>query len=343
MEGFGTIRAVGAAIALVVFSALLSGCGAGSSPPAGGVALKRGGELAAWSPNGRLLAAPATGEIDLVGLDGAPVRQLAVPGVRSPTWPCECRLGWSEDGRRILFVTRRGPKGTPSTVGSVGLAGGSVRREDLGVPAGNAAWSPRGWPLVFAANSGAYELNTPQRGPRPDLWRLDGLGGRPRRILSQPGSELRPQISPDGTKVLYVRKYKGRRNVWVVNLDGSNPHPVTSGLLIASAVWAPDSKDIAVSGFSARGQGSRLYVEPASGPRRNPLRGVSDVSDGLAWTPNGRWIAYGALDGTIWRIRPDGRDRERIGSLPHHDIRRLLYSPDGRHLAYAAVKVEELD
>jgi WD40 repeat protein len=322
----------------------LFGCGGGGSPPAGGVALKEGGELAAWSPDGRLIAAPGTAKINLLSVDGSVLRSFAVPGIHFATWPCECRLGWSKNGRRILFLTRRGPDGGGATVGTAGVEGGSLQREELGVPAGDAAWSPQGWPLVFVVNSGAYEFNTPHRGPRPNLWRLDGLHAKPYPILSQPGTEFRPQFSPDGTKVLYVRKDKGRRSVWVVDADGSNPHAVAPGFLLASAAWAPDSKRIAVTGVRREGSDSRLYVAPISARRLKALpgtTGVTGVTTAPAWTPDGRWITYG-VDNTIWRVRPDGSGREQIGDLPaHHEIRRLLWSPDGKHLGYAAIKRDE--
>jgi dipeptidyl aminopeptidase/acylaminoacyl peptidase len=326
---------------VVVFAALsfcLFGCGEGGSPPADGVALKEGGELAAWSPDGRLIAAPGSGEINLVDPGGSVVRRIRAPGVQHGIWPCECRLGWSRDGDRILFVTRRGAGTKTSSVGSVDRAGGRMRRVPLGVPAGDSTWSPHGWPLVFVVNSGAYEFNTPHRGPRPNLWRLDSLGSKPYPILRQPGTEIRPVFSPDGTKVMYVRKRKGSRDIWVVNADGSNPHPIATRLLFGSAAWAPNSRQIAVAGAVGSQRPTELYLVRASGGDRESVAGVSRLISALGWTPDGHWITYGDLGGTIWRIRPDGSGREQIGEVPDHLIRRLLWSPDGKHLAYAALK-----
>lgn len=44
-----------------------------------------------------------------------------------------------------------------------------------------------------------------------------------------------PQISPDGSKVIYVRNFKdvmidkNLSNLWMVNFDGSNNRPLTTG------------------------------------------------------------------------------------------------------------------
>jgi len=326
---------------LAVLSVWLFGCGSGGSPPAGGVALKEGGELAAWSPNGQWIAAPGERRIDLIDRDGATAGRLTVPGIRHATWPCECRLGWSPGGRYVLFMTRRWPGGDGASVGSVDRVTGAVRQRNLGEPAGDAAWSPSGWPLVFVVNSGAYEFNTPHRGPKPNLWRLDGLHSRPHPILRQAGTEAKPQFSPDGTQVAYVRKLKGQRQLWVVNSDGSHPHAVATDLLSVSFAWAPDATSLALAASFIGGRGNAIYTTPTSDGRPRRVSGSGDATGAVAWTPDGRWITYGGLGGTIWRMHPDGGDRQKIGELPEHLIRRLLWSPDGKHLAYAAIEQEE--
>jgi Tol biopolymer transport system component len=301
------------------------------------VALKEGGELAAWRPDGKLLAAPSTNRISLIGLDGAVKRQLLAPGVKFATWPCECRLGWSRSGSDILFLTTR-QHGHAATVGSVAARGGPPRTARLGLPAGDAAWSPDGWPLVFVANAAGR-----RDGPSQDLWRLDGLGARPHKLLAEAGEERHPQFSPDGTHLLYLRDHGGWRSAWVVNADGSNPHRVARRLWLAVAAWSPDSGRVAVAGSPTPGSSSRLYLVSAAGGRSRPVRGVSQVWAALAWSPDGHWIAYSRPGGEIWRVHPDGSRNEKIGDIPDHDVRRLLWSPDGRHLAYTARFIDESD
>ena len=44
-----------------------------------------------------------------------------------------------------------------------------------------------------------------------------------------------PQISPDGSKIIYVRNFKdvmtdkNLSNLWIINFDGSNNRPLTTG------------------------------------------------------------------------------------------------------------------
>ena len=69
----------------------------------------------------------------------------------------------------------------------------------------------------------------------------------PTKLLSQQKSNLElldifsmeyvsdPQISPDGTRIIYVRNFKdvmsdrNLSNLWIVNYDGSNNRPLTTG------------------------------------------------------------------------------------------------------------------
>src|SRR5260221_407912 len=58
-----------------------------------------------------------------------------------------------------------------------------------------------------------------------------------------------PQISPDGQRVVYVRNFmdvkkdRRRSNLWIVNVDGSDHRPLTSGDgNDRSPRWSPDSK-----------------------------------------------------------------------------------------------------
>jgi dipeptidyl aminopeptidase/acylaminoacyl peptidase len=334
----GRVRWTLAAVAVGLLS--LAGCGKSGSQPRNGVALKRGGELAAWSPDSRWIAAPDISKIDLIDPDGGSVGSNRVAGVRPFIWPCECRLGWSRDSRRILFLARR-TQTRAASVGSVDRATGKVHRVSLKVPAGDAAWSPDGWPLVFVANSGAYEFNTPHRGPTPDLWRLDGLHSRPHPLLRQPGNETKPQFSPDGKEIAYLRRLKGERQLWVVDADGSHPRPLATGISSASIAWAPDSRRLALAGSFVGQRRYAIFTVGLSGGPPDRVPGTGSATGAVTWTPDGREITYGDLDGSIWERRPDGGGGRQIGEIPEHLIRRLLWSPDGRHLAYAAALVRD--
>src|ERR1700758_4088388 len=61
-----------------------------------------------------------------------------------------------------------------------------------------------------------------------------------------------PQISPDGKKIVYVRRFadaatdKRYSNLWIINADGSDHRPLTTGNHgDSSPRWSPDGTRIA--------------------------------------------------------------------------------------------------
>src|SRR5690348_18298573 len=63
-----------------------------------------------------------------------------------------------------------------------------------------------------------------------------------------------PQISPDGKKIVYVRRFADaatdRRysNLWIINTDGSDHRPLTTGNRgDSSPRWSPDGMRLARS------------------------------------------------------------------------------------------------
>src|SRR5690242_4851330 len=56
-----------------------------------------------------------------------------------------------------------------------------------------------------------------------------------------------PQLSPDGKRILYVRQFsdimsdKNLSNIWIINTDGTNNRPITTGNRSDSLPrWSPD-------------------------------------------------------------------------------------------------------
>lgn len=303
----------------------------------------RVGAYAAWSPDGKWIAEPARAGLRLRNVKNGEAHQVRAPAYQGfPVRPGP--LAWSPDGRTIGYATSvpRPANGNASWLTEVQVDGSGVHQETLGVRALSADWAPQGWPFAFATGPYALDFERGPIGPKPSLYVVDDLGATPRLIaqIQHPVGEddiTEPQLSPDGERIAFKRWNRHALNIWTIGTDGSDPEPLVRGLVSAFDVeWSPNGHTIALGAYTSRGdRRQHVYVVPAGGGKLRRIVG-DEVLDGPAWSPDGRWLAYSTYEGKIWRVHPNGRGAQLIGSIPGEEPRNLIWAPDGRHLAFTA-------
>ena len=105
-----------------------------------------------------------------------------------------------------------------------------------------------------------------------------------------------PQISPDGSTIVYVRNYKdimtdgNRSNLWIIRSDGSGHKPLTSGNFNDfSPRWSPDGKRIVyISTQDGKPQVFMYWMEYGSSAK---ITNLIKSPSGLSWSPDGKWLA----------------------------------------------------
>jgi dipeptidyl aminopeptidase/acylaminoacyl peptidase len=111
-----------------------------------------------------------------------------------------------------------------------------------------------------------------------------------------------PQISPDGSRVAFVRvtvdqkKDQYDTTIWLVPADGSEPpRAFTSGLRDASPRWSPDGRQLVftrVTEKDGRAQPPQLFLMSMTG---GEPRAITELAKGAAnpvWSPDGKTIAF---------------------------------------------------
>ena len=109
---------------------------------------------------------------------------------------------------------------------------------------------------------------------------------------------LNPQISPDGSQIIYTRRWTDKVNdkyendVWIMNADGARNRFLFKG---ASPSWSPDGKRVA---YVAPGQptGTQIFVKwlDAADAGTQVTR-LERAPTNLQWSPDGKSIAFNMI------------------------------------------------
>ena len=175
------------------------------------------------------------------------------------------------------------------------------------------------------AGQAAKTSKGPERGFTPDdLFKLSGVTD--------------PQISPDGSRIAYVRAAadvmtdKVVPSIWLVDAASGVQRPLVTGAgAHFSPRWSPDGKRLAF--VSSHGTGApQLYVLWLDGGAKVKVTGLPDSPGALAWSPDGRQIAYTMrVPGEAPKMgaQPSQRPEGAQWAEPLQVIDRVTYRADG--------------
>jgi Tol biopolymer transport system component len=107
-----------------------------------------------------------------------------------------------------------------------------------------------------------------------------------------------PQISPDGSRIAYVRRSgdimtdRMKPSIWLVDTRSGEQMPLAAGPgAHSSPRWSPDGKRLAFIS-TAEGGAAQLFVRWMASGEAVRITGLPDAPGSVAWSPDGRQIAY---------------------------------------------------
>ncbi|PYT89936.1 MAG: peptidase S9 family protein [Acidobacteria bacterium] len=109
-----------------------------------------------------------------------------------------------------------------------------------------------------------------------------------------------PQISADGKKIVYVRRFadastdKRYSNLWIINSDGSDHRPLTTGNRSDSSPrWSPDGTRLAY--LSDADGKPQIYIRWMDTGQTARITNLENSPDAINWSPDGRMLSFSAL------------------------------------------------
>jgi TolB protein len=187
------------------------------------------GQAATLSHNGKRVLYSAGGWMSIglyvSNLDGSDARILA-DGAPYP-W----NVRWSPDDKRIAYTKciaypAPSPEEIPPSVWVMNADGSQPRQITHLAPGEGSAmfpeWSPDGRQIVMEVNDPDWERRDAH------IWVVDVETGAAHNLTphAQPYLDMLPSWFPDGKQIAFQSQGRGHTEIWVMNADGSDQHPL---------------------------------------------------------------------------------------------------------------------
>ncbi len=122
------------------------------------------------------------------------------------------------------------------------------------------------------------------------------------------------------TKIYFVSRRTGSEEIWTMDYDGENQHPVTHlGSLSQAPSISPDNSRIAFESLGNRGWSIRMFSLDLGRFVSFPAGEGGSLNQDPAWSSDGNQLAFSSTRtgiSEIWVASEDGGNLHRITSLP---------------------------
>jgi len=140
------------------------------------------------------------------------------------------------------------------------------------------------------------------------------------------------------TQIYYVSSRGGYKEIWAMDYDGANQHPVTTlGSISLSPHISPDGSRLAFSSFTGSGWEIRMFSFDLNRLVSFPRYGATNLSP--AWSPDGSRLAFSSSrsgDPEIYIVDQSGGNLHRVTSSKGPDVSAVWNRKTGSEIAWVS-------
>ena len=322
-----------------------------------------------FSPNGNLISFTSDrgggDNIWVMSKDGSGAQVVTKEDFRLLNNAC-----WTPDGNYLIarkhFTSRRslgaGEMWMYHISGGKGLK--MTKRKNDQQDAGEPCMSPDGRYLYFSedmTSGGRFQYNKDPHGQIYVIRRLDTETGKIRNIVRGPGGAVRPQVSPDGKLLAFVRRVRSKSVLYLHDLETGEQWPIYDNLhkdqqeawaifgVYPNYAWTPDNQHLV---FWAKGHIWKINISnkevvqiPFEAELKHTVHEAIRIKQKVSpetfevkmvrqatTSPDGEWLVFNGA-GYLWKKQlPDGKV-ERLSQDEHFEYE-PAFSPDGKWIVY---------